>query len=177
MIAVTLQEAIAEFLQYFSRSINRAKSETSKNSVVTVLIGHNAATFDTPVLLRNGGTDLAVKLQSMNIFFGDSLALMKALVKSSHPCLIKSADGTISKTNQTALYETLFGETFDAHDALEDVLALRKLLFCSKLDLSTETIIDNSSVISTQHGSEDMCYLDHRHAVLQSFEGKWRSTV
>ena len=124
-----------------NRSINRAKSETNRNSVVTVLIGHNAVTFDTPVLLRNGGTNLAAKLQSMNILFGDSLALMKALMKSSHPCL-KRGDGTISKTNQTALYETLFGESFDAHDALEDVFALRKILFCSKLDLSTDTIIN-----------------------------------
>ena len=95
VIAVSLQKVITEFLLYISRSINRAKSETTRNSVVTVLIGHNAATFDTPVLLRNGGKDLAAKLQSMNIFFGDSLALMKALVKSSHPCL-KSADGSIS---------------------------------------------------------------------------------
>ena len=107
----------------------------------------------------------------MDVYFADSLSLFKALIKSAHPSL-KNCDGTFPKPNQSALYNTLFNDSFSAHDALEDVLALRKILFCSRLELSTETIIDHSSPVSTHDAAEDLVYLDRRNGVLQSFRGK-----
>ncbi|KAK2566044.1 hypothetical protein P5673_010370 [Acropora cervicornis] len=59
-----------------------------------------------------------------------------------------------------------------AHDALEDVLALRKILFSSKLELSNRTIVENSALTDTNHAFKDLEYLDGRHKILQSFRGK-----
>ena len=66
----------------------------------------------------------------------------------------------------------MFGESFNAHDALEDVLALRKILFSSKLELSPETIVNQSSLVTVKHAAKDMNYLDRRHNIVQAFEGK-----
>ena len=56
------------------------------------------------------------------------LSLFKKLIKSQLPAL-RNADGTFPKSNQSSLNKTLFIQTFKANDALEDVLALRKILF------------------------------------------------
>ena len=168
--AIPFDTAITQFKSYLSQSINIAKNTTNKQ-VRTVLIGHNASTFDTPILLRNGGKEFSSELQSMDVWFADSLSLFKKLVKSQLPAL-QNADGTFSKTNQSPLYKTLFNQTFDAHDALEDVLALRKILFSSKLELSNKTIVENSALTNPNHAFEDLEYLDGRHQILQSFRGK-----
>ena len=91
----------------------------------------------------------------MDVWFADSLSLFKELIKSQLPAL-QNADGTFPKTNQSSLYKTLFNQTFDAHDALEDVLALRKILFSSKLELSNKTIVENSALTDTNHAFEDL---------------------
>ena len=168
--AIPFDTAIAQFKNYLSQSINIAKNTTNKQ-VRTVLIGHNASTFDTPILLRNAGKEFSSELQSMDVWFADSLSLFKELIKSQLPAL-QNADGTFPNTNQSSLYKTLFNQTFDAHDALEDVLALRKILFSSKLELSNKTIVENSALTDTNHAFEDLEYLDGRHKKLQSFRGK-----
>ncbi|XP_068700225.1 uncharacterized protein [Montipora foliosa] len=168
--AIPFDSAIAQFKSYLSQSITIAKNSTNKQ-VRTVLIGHNAFTFDTPILLRNAGNEFSSELQSMDVWFADSLSLFKNLIKSQLPAL-RNADGTFPKTNQSSLYKTLFNQTFDAHDALEDVLALRKILFSSKLELSNKTIVENSALTDTNHAFKDLEYLDGRHKILQSFRGK-----
>ena len=66
----------------------------------------------------------------------------------------------------------MFGKFFNAHDALEDVLALRKILFSSKLELSPETIVNQSSLVTVRHAAKDMNYLDRRLNIVQAFESK-----
>lgn len=168
--AIPFASAIAQFKSYLSQSISIATNSTNKQ-VRTVLIGHNAFTFDTPILLRNAGNEFSSELQSMDVWFADSLYLFKNLIKSQLPAL-RNAEGTFPKTNQSSLYKTLFNQTFDAHDALEDVLALRKILFSSKLELSNKTIVENSALTDTNHAFKDLEYLDGRHKILQSFRGK-----
>lgn len=107
----------------------------------------------------------------MDVWFADSLSLFKELIISQLPAL-KNTDGTLPKTNQSSIYRTLFNQTFDAQDALEDVLALRRILFPSKLELSSKLIIENSSLVDANHAFEDVVYLDGRHKKLQSFRGK-----
>ena len=167
--ALPFDTAIAQFKSYLSQSINIAKTTTNKQ-VRTVLIGHNASTFDTPILLRIAGKEFSSELQSMDVWFADSLLLFKELIKSQLPAL-RNGDGTFPKANQSSLYKTLFNEIFDAHDALEDVLALRKILLSSKLELSNKTIVENSALTDTNHAL-DLEYLDGRHKLLQSFRGK-----
>ena len=85
------------------------------------------------------------------------------------PCL-QTTDGSFPQTNQFSLYNFLFNNNFDARDALEDVLALRKILFSSKLELATQTIIDNSYLVSASHAVQDLEYLDRRQMLMQSFK-------
>ena len=146
--------------------MDRAKSQTNKN-IETVLLGHNSSIFDTPVLLRYSGTHFTERLQKMNICFANSLTLFKTLIRKKLPCL-QTSDGTFPKPNQSSLYNFLFAKSFEAHDALEDVLALRKIIFESRLELSLKTIIENSGVVSAAHAAKDVKYLDHRHLLMQS---------
>ena len=164
-----LKEAISQFLAFVSKSVGRAKSHTNKN-VSSVLLGHNSFTFDVPVLLRNCESDFKERLDAMDVWFGDSLTLFKALVRKKVPYL-QNSDGTFPKTNQSSLYSFLFQTSFEAHDALEDVLALRKIIFESRLELSTKTIIENSGLVTASHAAEHVIYLDRRHLLMQSFKG------
>jgi len=162
--------AIAQFKSYLSQSINIAKNTTNKQ-VRMVLIGDNASMFGAPILLRNAGKEFSSEQQSVDVWFADSLSLFKELIESQLPALW-NADGTFPKTNQSSIYETPFNQTFDAHDALEDVLALREILFSLKLKLSNKTIIENLALTNTNHTFEDLVYLDGRHKILQSFQAK-----
>lgn len=107
----------------------------------------------------------------MDVSFADSLPLFKSLLKSENASL-KQSDGTFPKPNQSSLYKCLFHESFDAHDALEDAVALRKIIFSSPLDLPEKSIVENCSMVTTTHAADTMKYLDHRHMLLQSLSGR-----
>ena len=81
---IPFPEAISQFQNYLSESIDTARITTEK-SIHTVLIGHNVFTFDMPILLRNAGNEFARILQTQNVWFADSLALFKTLIKCKHP--------------------------------------------------------------------------------------------
>ena len=107
----------------------------------------------------------------MNIYFADGLHLVKNLINDKHKAL-ELETGGYCKPNQSSLYTHLFNERFDAHDALEDVRALRKILFESSLSLSRNDIVENSSVASVSHAVENMLHLDRRHELLLTFSDK-----
>ena len=76
--------------------------------------------------------------------------LVKSLINDKHTALLLG-NGGFCKLNQRSLYIHLFNEEFDAHDALEDVRALRRILYDSPLNLSTEDIIKiNNCSVDTQ---------------------------
>lgn len=165
--SVTIEEAFGDFLTF----IKQVKNSDEVNNNLTVLIGHNSATFDVPILLRNSDDNFKDNLTDMNIYFADCLHLVKNLIKNKHKA-IELKTGGYSKPNQSSLYTHLFNEQFDAHDAVEDVRALRKILFESSLRLSRKDIVENSSVTSVSHAVENMLYLDRRHELLSTFSGK-----
>ena len=127
-------------------------SKCTTKKVCTVLAGHNAATFDVPILLRNGGHNFVTELTSMNIRCTDTLFLFKSLIKDKHSSL-QNEQGQFPKPNQSSLYEHLFKEIFEAHD---DVSAFRRILFSSRLALSNEIIVNKSSLISVKDAVEGM---------------------
>ena len=66
--------ATVQFKSYLSQSIGIARNTTNKQ-VRTILFGHNAFTLDTRILLRKAGNEVSSKLQSMDVWFTDSLSL------------------------------------------------------------------------------------------------------
>ena len=146
LTTVTLQDVFSRFTLYLESSIDSCRAEADKE-ICTVFIGHNAKWFDIPVLLRNSTSGLHERLQAIGVLFDDSLSLFEQVVNSNHPAL-QQPYGRISVTNQSALYKCLFPETFEAHDALEYVTALRKMMFSSKLKLSEKLIVTHCKLIS-----------------------------
>ena len=106
----------------------------------------------------------------MDVFSADSLTLFKTLDRKK-VSFLQNPNGTFPKMNQSSFYSFLFQKSFNAHDTLEDVLALRKILFESRIDLSEKTVVKNSSVVTAGHAAEDVIYLDRCHILMQTFKG------
>ena len=83
---------------------------------------------------------------------------------------MQNFDGTFPKPNKSSLYNFMFAKSFEAHDALENVLALQKIMFESRLQRSLKTIIENSGVLSATHASKDVKYLDQQDNLVLSTE-------
>lgn len=152
--------------------------EDSKRSISydkIVLIGHNSATFDTPILLRtlqDYSPELLQRMNKLNVHFADSLVLFRIfrnLIKDKHEA-VEQDDSSFVKTNQRSLYKHLFGTDFQCHDALEDVKALNRILFKSSLHLSTSTIANKSGTKELNSAIEEINYLDKSHALFKSFD-------
>ncbi|CAB4037258.1 exonuclease R569, partial [Paramuricea clavata] len=139
-------------------------------NLVTVLVGHNAATFDVPTLLRNAGNNFEEQLHSMKICFGDSLPLIRSLISNQHAPL-KQSNGQFCKANLASVYKCLFDQDFDAHDALEDVIALKRILFSPEMSIDVKTIVDRSQISSVRAMKSDMEFIDFRHDRYQTFVG------
>ena len=165
VVSVNPGKALQDFITFLKQLQDKDPNST------LVLIGHNSATFDVPILLRNSDRTFQDNLTEMNVNFADSQHLVKSLINDKHTALLLG-NGGFCKPNQRSLYIHLFNEEFDAHDALEDVRALRRILFDSPLNLSTEDIIQRSSVTSVSHAIENVLYLDRRHELLLTFSNK-----
>lgn len=102
------------------------------------------------------------------MLFADSLLLFKKLRSLDLPSS-KIIDPC--KDNKLAtLYSHIFGESFKAHDAAEDVKALNKILFQSSLEITPEVIVDHARAITAKQAFEDMKFLDQRHARVETFK-------
>ena len=101
--AVGIREALLKLIKFL------------KNGNV-VLVGHNIKSFDIPVLftaLQN--TSLEKEFEEVVSGFLDTLSLFKNV----HPGL--------ASYKQESLYKHFFDETYAAHSALQDVIALSRL--------------------------------------------------
>ena len=145
-----------------------SKARTNKE-VCTVLIGHNAKLFDTPMFLRNSDNYIHESMRALKIIFGDSLPLFRHLIKMKHPALIQS-NGQSCSSSLPSMYDTLFGETYAAHEGPEDVRALQRILFSSPIKLTEHDIIDNCKLISFEDSLKSTQYLDHRYNLLQTMK-------
>ena len=131
--SVSLQECPARLLNLIETTRNHYNKETHK-PVITVKVGYNSALFDTPVLLRSAVSSFVDQLTSLDVVFADSLLLFKSVWKSELP---SSTTLLSCKGNKlTSLYLHLFKEDFHAHDAIEDIKALAKILFKSSLEIT-----------------------------------------
>ena len=158
--SVSLETALQSFTKFLEKNLHTCVG--NQDNLVTVIVGHNAATFDLPTLLRNAGNSFEEQLYNMNICFGDSLPLIRTLLSRQHSPL-KQSNGEFCQANLGSVYKCLFNEDFDAHDALEDAIALRKILFSSEMAIEVNKIVDCYQMSSVINVKNDLKFIDNRH--------------
>ena len=77
-------------------------------------------------------------MKKLDIHFADSLILTKQILKEQHPALRVVPSEQFCRASLGSLYSILFDQSFPAHDTLEDVKALRRVFFQSKLALTED---------------------------------------
>ena len=135
----------------FYQHLHELRKQTNPNSRI-ILIAHNAKKFDVPVLL-NALEKINVTrehLTKLNICFADSFLIIKKIEKEN-PLVFLNIEETDSPRKQpkvskalSSLYKRFFGKDFSAHDAIEDVKAMKQVLFESPLCVTKETICNNT---------------------------------
>ena len=101
----------------------------------------------------------------------DSLILAKQILKEQHPALRVVPSEQFGRSSLGSLYSALFDHSFPAHDALEDVKALRRVLFQSKLALTEEMLVSKSNVVSCESAFAHFQNHDRCYVRLQTFSG------
>ncbi len=101
--------------------------------------------------------------------FADSLPLLRELRKNQHPLLLENS-APIHSVSLGSVYRHLFGADFPAHDAEEDVKALRRVVFESPLAITAEQLLSHS-VTTTSISKIDVFY-GKKHVLLLSMKGK-----
>lgn len=153
----TQAECLQNFITFIEKIEEKCKQKTYKPSVVTVLIGHNASTFDSPLLLRSAPSTFSGRQKSLGVIFADSLVLIKHL----RTCSINTAPLSNLPNNKLGtLYAGLFKQQFDAHGALEDVKALSKILFHSSFKVTVQQILEHSGSTTVEGAIRDVQFLD-----------------
>ena len=69
-------------------------------------------------------------------------------------------------------YETLFSAKFEAHDTLEDIKALRKILFTGPLQINHEQVVTHGKCVSANEAFDEATFLEHHKDTIQMFDGK-----
>jgi hypothetical protein len=60
------------------------------------------------------------------------------------------------------VYQLLFGQQFNAHDAEADIQALKRIVFDSNLKLSVQQVVDNASIFTANDMFEKVRLTDER---------------
>ena len=84
--------------------------------------------------------------------------------------LISGVEFTWNAPWQSSVYQRLFQQQFDAHDALEDVLALKKILLSSALAIDTKTIVNTVEALVSDHPRELKKVVATRTGRLREFD-------
>ena len=139
--ALKYKDGLLSFYHYLKQL---REAEHDKQIVLTA---HYGKGFDFPVL-RNAFNKISVTLAELNIKCADTLLILRAMQKENHPVLSSRESPKVTKQgislSQENIYETLFKERYSAHDAVEDVRALNRILFDSTLQVTTDAILQKS---------------------------------
>ena len=139
--ALKYKDGLLSFYQYLTQL------QAAEHDKQIVLTAHNGKGFDFPVL-QNAFSKISVTLAQMNISFADTLLILRAMQKENHPILSSRESPKVIKwgisLSQENIYETLFKEKYSAHDAVEDVWALNRILFESTLQVTADVILQKS---------------------------------
>ena len=128
--AASYEDGLTQFYQYLCQISNEKDSNAR-----LILVAHNAKHFDAPILV-NAFKKINVTtfdLSEKGIYFSDSLEILRKLQKDQHLLLNNSQVGRGSGKKLSLglgnLYRHFFQEDFPAHDATEDVKAMKRILF------------------------------------------------
>ncbi|XP_062599976.1 maternal protein exuperantia-like [Saccostrea cucullata] len=125
--AVNITTGLTSFLDFLS----------SNNSTSVVLFGHNIKKFDVPVLFHALlSCGIMEKFVERVDGFVDTLPLFKLV------------EPGLSSYSQTNLFKHLLDEAYEAHDALQDVIALQRLL-CHSNPTTADKVKNSFSLAST----------------------------
>ena len=162
--AKSYTEGLQAFYDYLCQ-LSRKQRELHPNARL-VLVAHNCKSFDAPILL-NAFRAINVpikKLNELKVCFSDSLLILRKLQRENHPLLYDTQPFPIFKTQDestnnkaleeeklfkvslglTRIYYHLFGEDFPAHEAGEDVKAMKRVLFHPPLGINESVIKSNT---------------------------------
>ena len=62
------------------------------------------------------------------------------------------------------MYSHLFNQSFEAHNTVQDVKALIKVVFKSSLGITPEQVFSFGQAVTAKQANDDMQFLDQRHA-------------
>ena len=111
---VSPEDALINFVNFLENK--------TKNGSKIVLIAHNGDTFDFPILMNSlAKFSLVDRVKVLDVLFLDSLKVFKSLD-------IFKENKTAKKLNLSSIYNSLFAQEFEAHDALGDCQALSEVL-------------------------------------------------
>ena len=117
-----------------------------------------------------GGPTLTSKLNEMQVLFGDSLPVLKVLRDDPNSPL-QPAPNKLGD-----VYETLFSDKFDTHDALENIKALRKIFFTAPLQGPNKTLVSHGKCTSPNNAFEQGTFLELRHDTIHLYDRELYST-
>ena len=116
---VSPEDALINFVNFLENK--------TKNGSKIVLIAHNGNTFDFPILMNSlAKFSLVDRVKVLDVLFLDSLKVFKSLD-------IFKENKTAKKLNLSSIYNSLFAQEFEAHDALGDCQALSEVLLAIQL--------------------------------------------
>ena len=139
--ALKYKYGLLSFYQYLTQL------RAAEHDKQIVLTAHNGKRFDF-LVLQNAFNKISATLAELNIKFADTFLILRAMQKENHPVLSSQESPKVTKRgislSQENTYETLFKERYSAHDAVEDVWALNRILFESTLQVTTDAILQKS---------------------------------
>ena len=134
------------YLLYMKREV-----DASDNCPV-LLIAHNGEKYDMKILLRFiRKANAYEQWRNLTLYFADSRLVCKKNLETSKDGihLILSEKTRKPSLKMTGIYRSIFGETFQAHDSLEDVVALNRIMYSNELDVKDSDVLKCSISFST----------------------------
>lgn len=147
----------------------RYLKELSKIARHTILVGYCSKRFDVPVLCNSFGKFgiRGEELDELGICFADSESILKDIFSS-----IKSDQKRATLAN---IYESIFSEPFQAHNAINDVKALSGILFDSHYKPPPESLLSRATVAHSAFNT--MEFLRAQSKSLNTMNGRLFSSV
>ena len=144
--SVTVYKAVKEFLAFIKREV-----DASDNCPV-LLISHNGEKYDMKILSRFiKKANAYEQWRNLPLYFVDSRLVCKEKLETLKDGihLILSEKARKPSLKMTDIFQSLFGETFQARNSLEGMVALNRIMCSNGLDVKDSDVVKYSKPFST----------------------------